>query len=188
MFQGYEEGPLLFRPTYRYDLGTDNYDTSEKMRIPAWTGISGYYRLCSVLWRSIDRILHRGNALDLAVYSRAELRGSDHKPGEILDAVHFDFIIFIPWQCSLFIAQKYVLSMLWKRRVWRVFCSTQLHRAVMEKCWTKNLPNWWFLWIQMNVGTVWLFCLTRSYCDPSFPYSSTSEHWRKSVVGLSRSV
>uniref|UniRef100_A0A8H8CK11 phosphoinositide 5-phosphatase n=1 Tax=Psilocybe cubensis TaxID=181762 RepID=A0A8H8CK11_PSICU len=64
VFYGYEEGPLLFRPTYRYDLGTDNYDTSEKMRIPAWT----------------DRILHRGNAFDLAVYSRAELRGSDHKP------------------------------------------------------------------------------------------------------------
>ena len=37
-FTGYQEGPLLFRPTYRYDLGTDNYDTSEKMRIPAWTG------------------------------------------------------------------------------------------------------------------------------------------------------
>jgi len=37
-FGGYEEGPLLFRPTYRYDVGTDNYDTSEKMRIPAWTG------------------------------------------------------------------------------------------------------------------------------------------------------
>lgn len=39
-FSGYEEGPLLFRPTYRYDLGTDVYDTSEKMRIPAWTGKS----------------------------------------------------------------------------------------------------------------------------------------------------
>ncbi|KAJ7648494.1 DNase I-like protein [Mycena rosella] len=62
-FAGYEEGPLLFRPTYRYDLGTDDYDTSEKMRIPAWT----------------DRILYRG-PLDLAVYSRAELKGSDHKP------------------------------------------------------------------------------------------------------------
>ena len=37
-FSGYEEGPLLFRPTYRYDFGTDTYDTSEKMRIPAWTG------------------------------------------------------------------------------------------------------------------------------------------------------
>ncbi|KAF9452987.1 phosphatidylinositol phosphate phosphatase [Macrolepiota fuliginosa MF-IS2] len=63
-FVGYEEGPLLFRPTYRYDVGTNNYDTSEKMRIPAWT----------------DRILYRGPALDLTVYSRTELRGSDHKP------------------------------------------------------------------------------------------------------------
>ena len=39
-FAGYQEGSLLFRPTYRYDIGTDAYDTSEKMRIPAWTGAS----------------------------------------------------------------------------------------------------------------------------------------------------
>ncbi|KAI0638342.1 DNase I-like protein [Trametes polyzona] len=63
VFEGYQEGPLLFRPTYKYDLGTDNYDTSEKMRIPAWT----------------DRILFKGNNLDLAVYSRAELKCSDHR-------------------------------------------------------------------------------------------------------------
>ncbi|OJT12528.1 Inositol-1,4,5-trisphosphate 5-phosphatase 1 [Trametes pubescens] len=63
VFEGYQEGPLLFRPTYKYDLGTDNYDTSEKMRVPAWT----------------DRILFRGNNLDLAVYSRVELRSSDHR-------------------------------------------------------------------------------------------------------------
>ncbi|KAJ4479331.1 inositol polyphosphate phosphatase [Lentinula aciculospora] len=63
-FTGYQEGPLLFKPTYRYDLGTDNYDSSEKMRIPAWT----------------DRVLYRGHQLDLSAYSRAELRGSDHKP------------------------------------------------------------------------------------------------------------
>ncbi|KAF9651242.1 inositol polyphosphate phosphatase [Thelephora ganbajun] len=62
-FAGYQEGPLLFRPTYRYDVGTDAYDTSEKMRIPAWT----------------DRILYHGS-LDLAVYSRAELKSSDHRP------------------------------------------------------------------------------------------------------------
>ena len=66
VFAGYQEGPLLFRPTYRYDLGTDTYDTSEKMRIPAWT----------------DRILYRGDTLNLQAYSRAELRGSDHKPGK----------------------------------------------------------------------------------------------------------
>ncbi|KAI0775957.1 DNase I-like protein [Trametes elegans] len=64
VFAGYQEGPLLFRPTYKYDLGTDNYDTSEKMRIPAWT----------------DRILFKGSNLDLAVYSRADLKCSDHRP------------------------------------------------------------------------------------------------------------
>jgi len=63
-FEDYEEGPLFFHPTYRYDVGTDNYDTSEKSRIPAWT----------------DRILYRGSSLDLSVYSRAELKGSDHRP------------------------------------------------------------------------------------------------------------
>ncbi|OBZ76240.1 Inositol-1,4,5-trisphosphate 5-phosphatase 1 [Grifola frondosa] len=64
VFVGYEEGPLLFRPTYKYDLGSDNYDTGEKMRIPAWT----------------DRILFKGSQLDLSVYSRAELKCSDHRP------------------------------------------------------------------------------------------------------------
>lgn len=38
-FSGYDEGPLLFPPTYKYDVGTHNYDSSEKMRIPAWTGV-----------------------------------------------------------------------------------------------------------------------------------------------------
>ena len=27
VFKGYEEGNPLFDPTYRYDVGTDNYDT-----------------------------------------------------------------------------------------------------------------------------------------------------------------
>lgn len=36
-FQGLSEGPLKFAPTYKYDNGTNNYDSSEKMRIPAWT-------------------------------------------------------------------------------------------------------------------------------------------------------
>lgn len=38
-FPGYVEGPLRFKPTYKYDAGTDTYDTSEKARIPAWTGV-----------------------------------------------------------------------------------------------------------------------------------------------------
>ncbi|KAK3720929.1 hypothetical protein QZH41_014536, partial [Actinostola sp. cb2023] len=43
VFRGYIEGKLDFAPTYKYDLFSDDYDTSEKMRIPAWTD--------RVLWR-----------------------------------------------------------------------------------------------------------------------------------------
>ncbi|PLW11810.1 hypothetical protein PCANC_18042 [Puccinia coronata f. sp. avenae] len=64
VFPKYTEGPITFPPTYKYDLGTDRYDTSEKMRIPAWT----------------DRILYQGSDLKLIDYSRAELKASDHRP------------------------------------------------------------------------------------------------------------
>ncbi len=31
VFRDFEEGPLMFPPTYKYDVGTDNYDTSSKV-------------------------------------------------------------------------------------------------------------------------------------------------------------
>ena len=37
MFQGFIEGPTNFAPTYKYDMFSDDYDTSEKLRTPAWT-------------------------------------------------------------------------------------------------------------------------------------------------------
>ncbi|KAG0141200.1 hypothetical protein CROQUDRAFT_52064 [Cronartium quercuum f. sp. fusiforme G11] len=64
VFPRYLEGQITFPPTYKYDPGTDRYDTSEKMRIPAWT----------------DRILYQGDDLDLTHYSRADLKASDHRP------------------------------------------------------------------------------------------------------------
>lgn len=36
-FAGYQEGPLNFRPTYKFDCGSDDYDSSPKQRVPAWT-------------------------------------------------------------------------------------------------------------------------------------------------------
>ncbi|XP_053313097.1 inositol polyphosphate 5-phosphatase K isoform X2 [Spea bombifrons] len=35
--QGFLEGPLKFKPTYKFDLNSDVYDTSGKKRKPAWT-------------------------------------------------------------------------------------------------------------------------------------------------------
>lgn len=71
---GYQEGPLNFRPTYKFDSGTDAYDTSPKQRVPAWT----------------DRVLYAGGTgggagagggFDLRAYrSVMELRTSDHRP------------------------------------------------------------------------------------------------------------
>ncbi|KAK1754965.1 SacI homology domain-containing protein [Echria macrotheca] len=63
-FRFYSEARITFMPTYKYDVGTDNYDSSEKARIPAWT----------------DRILRKGTNLRQLSYNSAPLRFSDHRP------------------------------------------------------------------------------------------------------------
>ncbi|KAL8675308.1 MAG: hypothetical protein Q9168_000265 [Polycauliona sp. 1 TL-2023] len=64
VFPFYSESQITFMPTYKYDNGTDEYDTSEKARIPAWC----------------DRILRKGNNLKQIDYATAPLRFSDHRP------------------------------------------------------------------------------------------------------------
>lgn len=66
IFRGFEEMEIAFAPTYRFDFGSDVYDTSEKRRVPAYT----------------DRVLYRSgdNALDALEYASVPLRGSDHRP------------------------------------------------------------------------------------------------------------
>ncbi|XP_069883553.1 inositol polyphosphate 5-phosphatase K isoform X2 [Dipodomys merriami] len=43
LLREFQEGPLLFPPTYKFDKKSNNYDTSEKKRKPAWTD--------RILWR-----------------------------------------------------------------------------------------------------------------------------------------
>jgi phosphatidylinositol-bisphosphatase len=70
------EGEITFPPTYKYDLFSEDYDTSEKARAPAWTD--------RVLWRrrmqQADADNPNWNPGQLLFYGRAELKQSDHRP------------------------------------------------------------------------------------------------------------
>lgn len=60
------EPPLNFRPTYKFDLNSDVYDSGPKSRVPSWT----------------DRILYVPNSQVqcLAYNSDTSIRTSDHRP------------------------------------------------------------------------------------------------------------
>ncbi|XP_038140919.1 synaptojanin-1 isoform X7 [Cyprinodon tularosa] len=96
IFRGFIEGKLDFAPTYKYDLFSEDYDTSEKCRTPAWTD--------RILWKrrkwNFNRTAEEMNMVGAAstsaeaeenpeqawspgtlkYYGRAELKTSDHRP------------------------------------------------------------------------------------------------------------
>lgn len=68
VFHGYKEGEVKFRPTYKYDMGTDMWDSSEKARVPSWCD--------RILWKCKD-----GEKVEQLMYTSVkDLRLSDHKP------------------------------------------------------------------------------------------------------------
>ncbi|XP_061595279.1 LOW QUALITY PROTEIN: synaptojanin-1-like [Cololabis saira] len=95
VFRGFIEGNLDFAPTYKYDLFSEDYDTSEKCRTPAWTD--------RILWKrrkwNFNKTAEEMNVVggastaadaqddpetwspgSLKFYGRAELKTSDHRP------------------------------------------------------------------------------------------------------------
>mmetsp|Transcript_272 Transcript_272/g.428 ORF Transcript_272/g.428 Transcript_272/m.428 type:complete len:600 (+) Transcript_272:60-1859(+) len=64
-FQGLTEGRIDFPPTFKFDKGTKEYDTSHKQRIPAWT----------------DRILFKPKHVQILEYDCVhDATHSDHRP------------------------------------------------------------------------------------------------------------
>ncbi|XP_053500582.1 synaptojanin-1 isoform X2 [Ictalurus furcatus] len=93
VFRGFIEGKLDFAPTYKYDLFSDDYDTSEKCRTPAWTDRVLWKRRkwdfqktaeeldLNVVGAPVDEEdQHPWSPGELKYYSRAELKTSDHRP------------------------------------------------------------------------------------------------------------
>ncbi|KAI4878614.1 hypothetical protein NFI96_019052 [Prochilodus magdalenae] len=103
VLEGFEEGPLKFPPTYKFDVGTDTYDTSGKKRKPAWTD--------RILWRlrpmapasnnmskrSSLSGLTSGTRVTQHIYrSHMEYTVSDHKPVSSIFTLQFPYKVDIP--------------------------------------------------------------------------------------------
>uniref|UniRef100_H3BFL5 Phosphatidylinositol 4,5-bisphosphate 5-phosphatase A n=1 Tax=Latimeria chalumnae TaxID=7897 RepID=H3BFL5_LATCH len=108
VLKGFEEGPLKFPPTYKFDVGTNTYDTrfSAKKRKPAWTD--------RILWkmkrvgspappqasaaRRIPSIqLARGvKVTQHSYHSHMEYVVSDHKPVSAIFTLKFPFKVDHP--------------------------------------------------------------------------------------------
>ncbi|XP_074182094.1 synaptojanin-1 isoform X12 [Rhinolophus sinicus] len=93
IFRGFLEGKVTFAPTYKYDLFSEDYDTSEKCRTPAWTDRVLWRRrkwpfdrsaedldLLNASFQDGSKILYTWTPGTLLHYGRAELKTSDHRP------------------------------------------------------------------------------------------------------------
>jgi hypothetical protein len=68
VFNDYLEHSINFPPTYKFDLNSDEYDTSAKARTPSWTDRILYKCTSELAWEC----LHYSSV--------SSIRSSDHRP------------------------------------------------------------------------------------------------------------
>ncbi|XP_029018101.1 phosphatidylinositol 4,5-bisphosphate 5-phosphatase A [Betta splendens] len=105
VLEGFQEGPLKFSPTYKFDIGTNTYDTSGKKRKPAWTD--------RILWRlrapaaaadavnagkrgSISGLTSGPTVTQHCYRSHTEYLVSDHKPVYSIFTLQFPYKVDVP--------------------------------------------------------------------------------------------
>lgn len=92
IFSGYYEPSIDFMPTYKFDINTDDYDTSEKLRTPSWTDRILYRpKRAKVLNNNKDEL----ETIKALYYKCAkDIRFSDHRPVSGL------YLVVIKYECD----------------------------------------------------------------------------------------
>ncbi|KAM5200286.1 phosphatidylinositol 4,5-bisphosphate 5-phosphatase A isoform 2-T3 [Hipposideros larvatus] len=128
ILKGFQEGPLNFAPTFKFDVGTNKYDTSAKKRKPAWTD--------RILWKvkapgggcsPSGQENHRLQVTQHSYRSHMEYTVSDHKPVAAQFVLHFAFRDDVPlvrlevadeWVRPEQAVVKYRMEMVFARSSW----------------------------------------------------------------------
>lgn len=76
VLRGFEEAPITFPPTYKYDPGTQNFDSSSKQRTPAYT----------------DRILFKGKGHTRGYIRRVSHESSSSYKDGIIECLVYDSV------------------------------------------------------------------------------------------------
>ncbi|XP_006562466.1 inositol polyphosphate 5-phosphatase E isoform X2 [Apis mellifera] len=76
VLRGFEEAPITFPPTYKYDPGTQNFDSSSKQRTPAYT----------------DRILFKGKGHTRGYIRRVSHESSNSYKDGIIECLVYDSV------------------------------------------------------------------------------------------------
>lgn len=84
-WSGFQEAPIRFAPTYKFNRMTNEWDSSEKARVPAWCD--------RILWRS-----HVESMMSCTSYRRWDTTMSDHRPVSATFVMRVKSII--PEQCQ----------------------------------------------------------------------------------------